>query len=83
MFFSLAQANDVQIIAALRVSQMHNDTIEKTEQIDAQFAVGFPVIVPRDYRAIKNRIAPHKIQTVLADVALPFVFIPSNHARLY
>ena len=83
MFFSLTQANDVQIIAAFRVSQMHNDTIEEAKQIDAQFAVGFPIIVPRDYWAIKNRIAPYKIQTVFADVALPFVFMPSNHGKLY
>jgi len=81
MFFSLTQANDVQIIAALRVSQMHNDTIEKAKQINAQFAIGIPVIVPHDYWAIKNRIAPHKIQAVFADVALPFVFVPSNHRQ--
>jgi len=83
MFFSLAQANDVQIIAAFRVCQMHNDTIEKTKQIYAQLTIGFSIIVPRDYRAIKNRIAPHKIQTMFADVALPFAFIPSNHGKLY
>ena len=72
----------MKVVAAFRIGQMHNDTAEEAQQINPLFAIVQAGILLRGYRVIKNRIASCKIQTVFADVALPFIFIPSNHEQI-
>jgi len=82
MFFRLAQADDVQIFATLRVGDVYNAAIQKTKRIDALLSVRFPNIFPTDHRAVENRIATDEVQPVAGNVALAFVFVVSDHLKL-
>jgi hypothetical protein len=78
----LSQADDMKIVAWLCIGQMHNDSVEESQQINPLFAIVQTGIFLSGDRTIKNCFAPNKIQTMFAEVALPFVFFPSNHWRI-
>ena len=76
MLLCLAKANDVRLIASLRVGHVHDDAIEPAEQIGPLFAIRYAGIFPGDDRPIEDRFAAHKIELVVSDVANSLRFIP-------
>jgi hypothetical protein len=79
MFFRLSQADEAQVIPTLRVSQMHDNAVEKPQRIDALFVVTCSIIFPTDHRAGKDRLAADKIKAMLFEIELPLGFVVSHH----
>jgi len=46
MFFRLAQADDVEIVAALRIGHMHHNAAEEAECVDSRLAIRLTGIFP-------------------------------------
>jgi hypothetical protein len=82
MFFCLAKADDVRLIASLCVGNVHNDAAQPTEQIDPLLPVGFTRIFPGDDWSVKDRFTAHKVQFVALEVAKTLCLVPSRHGLI-
>jgi len=82
MFLRPSQRNGVEVIATLGIGQMYQVTVQKAQDVDPLLAIAFPVIFPRHDRMIEHRIAPRKVDPMLAEVFLALRFIPGHHGQI-
>jgi hypothetical protein len=67
MFQRLTDGNDSNLIAALRIHQRNDDTLEKTKGDVPQFAVVFARVLDRNQRSIENGRGIPEVNTALGD----------------
>jgi hypothetical protein len=72
----------MKIFTALCVGHEHHLSAQKTDHIDAQLTVSQPRILFGNHWAVKNGFASNEIQSVFANVTLPFTFVPGNHNQI-
>jgi hypothetical protein len=76
MFLCFAWTDDVRLIASLRVSSVHDDTVKPTEQIDPLLPIGLPGIFPGDNRSVESRFASQEIKSMFPDVVVSLRVVP-------
>ena len=82
MFRGLANGNDSNLVATLRVSYRDNLILQKPKSEEPGFAIGFTIILGRKRQATKYLLCIRKVDPMLLEIREPFRFVPYEHAAL-
>ena len=82
MSSGLSKGDNVDVVAALGVSHVHDATLEPAEQIDALLAVDVSIVFRRHHRMIENRLTVDEVELVFGDVLQSLGFVKRDHASV-